>query len=66
MNRQTLYFGALQSAAQVLGEERLRHRLNVPAAALAAWLKRERPIPEAVFLSAVDVLQERDVNREDR
>ena len=33
MNRQTLYFGALQSAAQVLGEERLRHRLNVPAAA---------------------------------
>ncbi len=35
-------------------------RLNVPAAALAAWLKRERPIPETVFLSAVDVLQERD------
>jgi hypothetical protein len=60
MNRQRLYFSALQSAAKVLGEERLRRRLNVPAAALAAWLKRERPIPEAVFLTAVDVLQEHD------
>ena len=60
MNRQSLYFSALQSAAEALGEEQLRKRLNVPAAALAAWLKRERRIPEAVFLSAVDVLQERD------
>jgi len=60
MNRQSLYFSALTNAAQALGEERLRHRLNVPAAVLAAWLKRERPIPEAVFLSTVDVLQERD------
>jgi hypothetical protein len=60
MNRQSLYFSALKSAAQALGEERLRQRLNVPAAALAAWLKGERPIPEAVFLTAVDVLQERD------
>jgi hypothetical protein len=60
MNRQSLYFSALKTAARALGEERLRHRLNVPAAALAAWLKRERPIPETVFLSAVDVLQELD------
>jgi hypothetical protein len=60
MNRQRLYFSALESAARTLGEERLRRRLNVPAAALVAWLKRERPIPEAVFLAAVDVLQERD------
>jgi len=63
MNRQSLYFSALKSAAQALGEEQLRHRLNVPAPALAAWLKRERPIPEAVFLSAVDVLEEREPDR---
>ena len=60
MNRQSLYFSALQGAAKALGEERLRQRLNVPAAALVSWLKGERSIPEAVFLSAVDVLQERD------
>jgi len=60
MNRQWLYLSALQSAANAVGEEPLRRRLNVPAAALVAWLKRERPIPEAVFLTAVDVLQERD------
>ena len=61
MDRQSLYFRALQSAAQALGEARLRKRLNVPAGALQAWLKRERPIPEAVFLSAVDILQEREL-----
>ena len=66
MNRQSLYFSALQSAARALGEEGLRRRLNVPARVLHAWLERERPIPEAVFLSAVDVLQEREPNREDR
>ena len=59
MDRQWLYLSALRSAAKALGEERLRQRLNVPAAALVAWLKRERAIPEAVFLIAVDVLQER-------
>jgi len=59
MSRQELYFSALQSAANVLGEERLSRRLNVPAAALVAWLNRERPVPEAVFLAAVDVLQQR-------
>jgi hypothetical protein len=59
MNRQALYVSALQSAAKRLGEERLRQRLNVPPAALSAWLAGERPIPEAVFLRAVDVLQER-------
>ncbi|HEY7238679.1 MAG TPA: hypothetical protein VH600_05885 [Burkholderiales bacterium] len=60
MNRQTLYFSALQGAAKALGEDRLRRRLKVPAAALSAWLERERPIPEAVFLAAVDILQERE------
>ena len=60
MNRQWLYLSALQGAAKALGEEQLRKRLKVPAAVLVAWLKRERPIPEAVFLAAVDVLQERD------
>ena len=59
MNRQALYFSALQGAAKALGEDHLRRRLNVPAAALSAWLRGERPIPEAVFLSAVDILQER-------
>ena len=60
MNRQALYFSALQDAAKALGEERLRRRLKVPAAALSAWLKRDRPIPEAVFLTAVDIIQERE------
>lgn len=60
MNRQALYVNALQGAAQALGEERLRKRLNVAPAVLAAWLAGERPIPEAVFLSAVDILQERE------
>ena len=59
MERQELYVTALQGAAKVLGEDRLRQRLNVPPAILAAWLAGERPIPEAVFLRAVDVLQER-------
>ncbi|HXJ53209.1 MAG TPA: hypothetical protein VNH16_17605 [Burkholderiales bacterium] len=59
MNRQALYVSALQSAAKRLGEERLRERLNVPPATLCEWLAGERPIPEAVFLRTVDVLQER-------
>jgi hypothetical protein len=33
--------------------------LNVPPATLCEWLAGERPIPEPVFLRAVDVLQER-------
>ena len=52
MNRQSLYFSALQSAARALGEEGLRRRLNVPARVLHAWL--------------VDVLQEREPVRKDR
>ena len=61
MERQVLYVTALKGAAKRLGEDRLRQHLNVPPAILAAWLAGERPIPEAVFLSAVDVLQERNV-----
>jgi hypothetical protein len=62
MDRQALYVSALHGAAKMLGEERLRRRLNVPAATLSAWLAGERLVPEAVFLSAVDVLQERNLN----
>jgi hypothetical protein len=59
MDRQRLYVNALQGAARTLGEEQLRQRLNVPPATLSAWLAGKRRIPEAVFLRAVDVLQER-------
>jgi len=59
MNRQALYISALQGAAKRLGEERLRQSLNVRPATLSAWLAGKRPIPQAVFLRAVDVLQER-------
>ena len=61
MDSQGLYVSALQGAAKTLGEERLRQRLNVPAATLSAWLAGERPIPAAVFLRVVDVLQERNL-----
>ena len=60
LNNQQLYFSTLERAAQRLGADGLRTRLKVPAAALSAWLSRERPIPQEVFLSAVDVLQEHD------
>ena len=66
MNRQALYFSALEGAAKVIGKAHLKQRLGVSAATLSAWLNRERPIPEAAFLGAVDVLQERGLNREDR
>jgi len=61
MDRQALYVSALQGAVKRLGEEPLRRRLNVPAATLSAWLAGERAVPEAVFLSVVDVLQERQL-----
>lgn len=61
MKTQALYFSALDRAARTVGEEALSRRLKVSAATLSAWLTRARPIPQGVFLTAVDLLQEREL-----
>ncbi|HYG56429.1 MAG TPA: hypothetical protein VD965_14125 [Burkholderiales bacterium] len=54
---QGLYRRALGNAVKLAGgEEELRKYLDVPETTLSAWLEGKQPIPESVFLKAVDLL----------
>jgi hypothetical protein len=62
MNRQALYLKTLRQAAQVIGGiEGLGKRLAVSKAVLAGWLAEIAPVPESIFLKAVDLLQEHEL-----
>jgi hypothetical protein len=54
---------ALQRAAQILGGSRpLRAYLNVSAIVLATWMSGAAPAPTDVFLKAVDIIIEKDLD----
>ena len=54
---QGLYRRALGNAVKLAGgEAALRSYLQVPETTLSSWLQGQQPIPESVFLKAIDLI----------
>jgi hypothetical protein len=52
---------AVRRASDILGPSRLRDYLGVSAIALGVWIAGTEPPPTDVFLKAVDVIVDRDL-----
>jgi hypothetical protein len=58
-----LYVRTLRRAAELDGIQALARRLKISPHTLLNYLEGKQPIPERVFLDAIDVLMEREEPR---